>query len=61
VEDDGVGFRVGSHLAGGVAHGVGLLGLRERFELLGGELLVASEPGAGTRITGRCRVAGEEQ
>lgn len=47
IEDDGVGFdsdRVldGSHL--------GLLGLRERAEALGGVLTVESEPGVGTTV-----------
>ena len=47
VEDDGVGFepnlkQVGNHL--------GLLGMRERAEALGGTLTVESAPGAGTTI-----------
>jgi PAS domain S-box-containing protein len=47
VEDDGVGFELdqvqrGEHL--------GLLGLRERAEALGGTLTVESAPGAGTTV-----------
>lgn len=61
VRDDGVGFTVGSHLAPGVSHGVGLLGLRERFELLEGEMELESQPGAGTQVVGRCRVVEREQ
>lgn len=57
VRDDGVGFNMGSQLASGVSHGVGLLGLRERFELLDGKLELDSRPGAGTEVTGRCRLA----
>jgi len=48
---------MGSQLASGVSHGVGLLGLRERFELLDGKLELDSRPGAGTEVTGRCRLA----
>lgn len=46
VEDDGHGFDPDS-----VTDGRGLLGMRERIELLGGEIEVKSEPGAGTRIS----------
>ena len=47
VEDDGVGFEPhqvqrGEHL--------GLLGLRERAEALGGTLTLESAPGAGTTV-----------
>jgi two-component system sensor histidine kinase DegS len=54
VEDDGIGFdpqalaaeqESGEHL--------GLLAMRERVELLGGELAIRSLPGMGTRITVR--------
>jgi signal transduction histidine kinase len=54
VEDDGIGFdphalaaeqESGEHL--------GLLAMRERVELLGGELAIRSQPGMGTRITVR--------
>jgi signal transduction histidine kinase len=30
--------------------GVGLLGMRERLEILGGSLRIDSEPGGGTRV-----------
>jgi signal transduction histidine kinase len=51
VEDDGVGFDP-ARAAGGVEslRGVGLLGMRERIEILGGSLTLESAPGAGTRI-----------
>jgi signal transduction histidine kinase len=51
IEDDGVGFEprdVGS--TPGSLRGVGLLGMRERMEILGGSMQVDSEPGGGTRV-----------
>jgi signal transduction histidine kinase len=45
VEDDGVGFA--AETRGG---GVGLVGMRERAELVGGTLRVDSEPGMGTQV-----------
>jgi signal transduction histidine kinase len=45
IGDDGSGFDTAAH--GG---GMGLLGMRERAELLGGRLAVESRPGSGTRI-----------
>ncbi len=48
VEDDGNGFDASS-----VATGRGLIGMRERIELLGGDIEVSSEPTRGTRITAR--------
>ncbi|MBI2201617.1 MAG: GAF domain-containing sensor histidine kinase [Armatimonadetes bacterium] len=47
--DDGQGFdlsSVSTHREGGM----GLLGMRERAELLGGTLTIHSEPGGGTRL-----------
>ena len=46
VEDGGGGFDVGAR-----AEGFGLRSVRDRLELLGGRLDVASAPGAGTRAT----------
>lgn len=51
IEDDGVGFepqQVGS--MPGSLRGVGLLGMRERIEILGGSMELDSEPGGGTRV-----------
>jgi signal transduction histidine kinase len=45
IEDDGVGFSPDTP-----ADGLGLLGMRERVNLLGGRLTVESRPGAGTSI-----------
>ncbi len=59
VEDDGKGFDPSS-LAGPVraGRGLGLLGIRERVELLGGTVQIESSPGRGTRIALRVPVAG---
>jgi signal transduction histidine kinase len=48
VEDDGCGFDSSS-----VATGHGLIGMRERIELLGGEIEIRSEPDQGTQISAR--------
>ncbi len=47
VEDDGEGF---DPEASGRGTGFGLLGMRERVELVGGSVEVASSPGGGTRV-----------
>jgi len=62
VEDDGIGFDPQS-LAAEQESGkhLGLVAIRERAELLGGEMTIDSEPGRGTRIIVRIpmMVAGE--
>jgi signal transduction histidine kinase len=50
LRDDGVGFNQAEVLFGKKAHGLGLLGIQERVKLLGGALLVISDPGRGTEI-----------
>ncbi len=58
IEDDGVGFDTaalrpdapGAHEDG---RGLGVLGMRERAELLGGSLKIESAPGAGTTVWAR--------
>ncbi|MFN8161948.1 MAG: GAF domain-containing sensor histidine kinase [Solirubrobacterales bacterium] len=55
VEDDGDGFDVDATPAG-----VGLNGMRERIELLGGSLEMRSEPGAGTTVVARVPAGGAE-
>jgi PAS domain S-box-containing protein len=47
VEDDGQGFEVKA----GMASGIGLLGMQERLEPVGGRLEIQSRPGQGTRLT----------
>ena len=47
IEDDGLGFEVST--SPGENH-LGLLGIRERAELLGGRLTIESNPGQGTSV-----------
>lgn len=47
VRDDGVGFDV--EKSNGSSH-LGLVGMRERAQLVGGELKVVSKPGHGTTV-----------
>jgi signal transduction histidine kinase len=57
IEDDGMGFDVGA--VGGPSasgRGLGLLGIRERLELIGGTATVDSSPGSGTRVVLRIPV-----
>jgi signal transduction histidine kinase len=51
VRDDGVGFDVAKALdqAPGFGH-LGLLGIKERVQILGGDMVVDSQPMRGTRI-----------
>lgn len=59
ISDDGVGFDVNQALHRAQAGGsLGLLGLRERVELLGGHLDIRSRPGRGTTIEVRLPVEG---
>jgi two-component system, NarL family, sensor histidine kinase DegS len=52
IEDDGVGFDLGAVTSTpDSGRGLGLLGLRERIELLGGTATIDSSPGDGTRVT----------
>lgn len=51
VLDDGRGFRVGAPGTSGQSRGIGLVGMRERANMLGARLEIASERGAGTRVT----------
>ena len=50
IRDDGVGFDVDSVLARAGAHGIGLIGMRERLAPLGGALQIVSSPGQGTEL-----------
>jgi signal transduction histidine kinase len=52
VADDGIGFDTGPG-AGAGAFQLGLEGMRERANLLGGHLVVSSKPGKGTAIEAR--------
>jgi two-component system, NarL family, sensor histidine kinase NreB len=48
ISDDGKGFVVEDRLKEN--KGIGLVGMQERAELVGGNLEIESEPGAGTTI-----------
>ncbi|GAB3767111.1 hypothetical protein GCM10028796_27720 [Ramlibacter monticola] len=50
VQDDGIGFRPSQPRK---PQSLGLVGLRERAQLMRGELRVDSSPGAGTRVEAR--------
>jgi PAS domain S-box-containing protein len=47
VQDSGIGFDPGEALKG---RGLGLVGMKERLNLVGGELSIQSQPGTGTTI-----------
>jgi signal transduction histidine kinase len=50
VVDDGVGFDVEKMLGSPERKSLGLFGIQERVELMGGSLKVESQPGKGTRL-----------
>jgi two-component system sensor histidine kinase UhpB len=50
VQDDGQGFDPACVHPNGHGDGLGLLGMKERAALLGGQFEVMSRPGAGTRV-----------
>jgi signal transduction histidine kinase len=47
---DGVGFAVDQVVGGNASRGLGLLGIQERLEALGGTLQITSVPGRGTTL-----------
>jgi len=52
VKDDGIGFDVQEAMSSkDRPRGLGLLGMRERVELINGSLVIKSSPGCGTEIT----------
>jgi two-component system, chemotaxis family, CheB/CheR fusion protein len=54
VEDDGRGFDVDSDLMAATTAGrLGVIGMRERLALIGGDLIVESTPGKGTAVFAR--------
>lgn len=61
VRDDGIGFDVALATVRGRADsggGVGLPGMRERAELLGGTVVIRSVPGSGTRVIAKIPLEG---
>ena len=59
IEDNGHGFDVESTLTENTR--LGILGMRERLELVGGTLTIESEPGGGTAVFARVPVAFESK
>ena len=63
INDDGKSFDVKKALAGFKMNRLGLIGMRERVEMVGGKFVIASSPGKGTTIcvtlprTGKSSVA----
>jgi two-component system CheB/CheR fusion protein len=55
VEDDGAGFNL-KEIEGDGQKGMGLIGMRERAQLVGGTLEIESKPGEGTTIFARVPV-----
>lgn len=56
VSDEGKGFDPASLRGGDEATGLGLFGLQERLEHIGGHCVIDSAPGRGTRVTLTARV-----
>ncbi len=52
IEDDGIGFNVDKfmHLSSDNGRGLGVIGMKERISLLGGDFNIQSSPGEGTRL-----------
>jgi len=62
IRDDGRGFRLPQHLGSLLEQDhFGLVGLRERLELVRGGLQIYSSPGEGTRLTASVPLPGEGQ
>ena len=53
IKDDGKSFRADRLLHGGRSKRLGLLGMRERLEMVGGSFDVESAPGKGTTVIAR--------
>jgi signal transduction histidine kinase len=53
IKDDGKSFNVGRALHANGGKHLGLLGMRERLEMVGGKFVVESSPGKGTTIQAR--------
>ncbi|MCR4441592.1 MAG: histidine kinase [Peptococcaceae bacterium] len=50
IKDDGIGFQAEGYLESPRADSYGLLGMKERLDILGGQLSIKSIPGTGTEI-----------
>ena len=56
VDDDGVGFDTGDRLL--LSRGIGLIGMQERVQMIGGAMEVESELGHGTTVYVKAPIAG---
>jgi len=56
VSDDGNALQAQRALLSGASKGLGLLGMRERVEMVGGSFHIEATPGEGTKITARIPV-----
>jgi two-component system sensor histidine kinase UhpB len=61
IEDDGEGFDPAALQPSPEGRGLGLLGVRERIDLVGGVTEIDSAPGAGTRVTLRVPIPAETE
>jgi len=50
IKDNGIGFEADKYLESPRNDSYGLLGMRERLEILGGQLSIKSNPGLGTEV-----------
>jgi PAS domain S-box-containing protein len=60
INDDGRSFNVEQRLRGKGGKRLGLLGMRERLEMVGGRFEIASAPGQGTTVTAEIPLAEKE-
>jgi signal transduction histidine kinase len=51
IEDDGIGFDQRAVSSGTVSRGLGLVGIQERVQVLGGACEIQTAPGQGTRLS----------
>ena len=57
IKDDGKALQAQRALLAGGSKGLGLLGMRERVEMVGGNFAIETNPGEGTKITARIPVS----
>lgn len=61
VSDDGKSFRVAHRLNGKSHKRLGVLGMRERVEMVGGTFKIESSPGNGTTVSALIPISADEQ
>ncbi|MEA1962372.1 MAG: sensor histidine kinase [Bacillota bacterium] len=60
IKDDGQGFDI-NNIGDSKRESYGIIGMRERVELLGGKMNIISSPGSGTQVIIEVPLEGEEQ